>query len=170
MTPSDSPVVIPDDESTFFYQPGSYTPMESAGFLMRRVLGSILQQADAQLVEHGLTYVQWLPLYKLMLQEGATTASLARELAIDPGAMTRSVDRLVAKGLVRRERSQQDRRVVHLELTAEGRSAAQRVPAVLSEVLNAHLHGFSDAEWRQLLHLLQRMQANGEALRQAPTD
>ena len=163
-------VIDTRNESTFFYQGMVYTPDQSIGFLMRRVLSSILQLADAQLAEQGLTYVQWLPLYKLMLQEGATTASLARELAIDPGAMTRSVDRLVAKGLVRRERSQQDRRVVHLELTAEGRSAAQRVPAVLSEVLNAHLHGFSDAEWRQLLHLLQRMQANGEALRQAPTD
>ena len=152
------------------YAPGTFTPDQSVGYLMRQVLNSIRSQADARLASCDMTYVQWLPLYKLMLQEGATTASLARELAIDPGAMTRSVDRLVAKGLVRRERSQQDRRVVHLELTAEGRSAAQRVPAVLSEVLNAHLHGFSDAEWRQLLHLLQRMQANGEALRQAPTD
>ena len=152
------------------YATGSFTPDQSVGHLMRQVLNSIRSQADARLASCDMTYVQWLPLYKLMLQEGATTASLARELAIDPGAMTRSVDRLVAKGLVRRERSQQDRRVVHLELTAEGRSAAQRVPAVLSEVLNAHLHGFSDAEWRQLLHLLQRMQANGEALRQAPTD
>ena len=152
------------------YAAGTFTPDQSVGHLMRQVLNSIRSQADARLASCDMTYVQWLPLYKLMLQEGATTASLARELAIDPGAMTRSVDRLVAKGLVRRERSQQDRRVVHLELTAEGRSAAQRVPAVLSEVLNAHLHGFSDAEWRQLLHLLQRMQANGEALRQAPTD
>ena len=152
------------------YAAGTVTPDQSVGHLMRQVLNSIRSQADARLASCDMTYVQWLPLYKLMLQEGATTASLARELAIDPGAMTRSVDRLVAKGLVRRERSQQDRRVVHLELTAEGRSAAQRVPAVLSEVLNAHLHGFSDAEWRQLLHLLQRMQANGEALRQAPTD
>ena len=152
------------------YAAGTFTPDQSVGYLMRQVLNSIRSQADARLAPCDMTYVQWLPLYKLMLQEGATTASLARELAIDPGAMTRSVDRLVAKGLVRRERSQQDRRVVHLELTADGRSAAQRVPAVLSEVLNAHLHGFSDAEWRQLLQLLQRMQANGEALRQAPTD
>lgn len=152
------------------YTPGTFTPDQSVGYLMRQVLNSIRSQVDMRLTSCDMTYVQWLPLYKLMLQEGATTASLSRELAIDPGAMTRSVDRLVAKGLVRRERSQQDRRVVHLVLTAEGRSAAQRVPAVLSEVLNAHLQGFSDAEWRQLLQLLQRMQANGEALRQAPTD
>ena len=114
MTPSDSPVVIPDDESTFFYQPGSYTPMESAGFLMRRVLGSILQQADAQLVEHGLTYVQWLPLYKLLLCSDATNAALAKDLGMDPASVTRALDRIEAKGLLRRERSTADRRVVRV--------------------------------------------------------
>ena len=76
------------------YAAGTFTPDQSVGHLMRQVLNSIRSQADARLAPCDMTYVQWLPLYKLMLQEGATTASLARELAIDPGAMTRSVDRL----------------------------------------------------------------------------
>ncbi len=149
------------------YTPDRITPDQSVGYLMRKVMSSIRSQVDARLATCDMTYVQWLPLYKLMLHEGSTTASLARELEIDPGAMTRSVDRLVAKGLVERERSQADRRVVHLVLTEEGRRAAARVPAVLAEVLNAHLQGFSDAEWQQLLQFLNRMLANGEALRQA---
>lgn len=152
------------------YEPGRFTPDQSVGYLMRKVMGSIRSQVDARLFSCDMTYVQWLPLYKLMLHEGATTAHLARDLEIDPGAMTRSVDRLVAKGLVRRERSQEDRRVVHLVLTDEGRRAAARVPAVLTEVLNGHLQGFSEAEWQLLLQFLNRMLANGEALRQASID
>jgi hypothetical protein len=66
-----------------FYSPGSYTPFESVGFLMRKVLSSILQQADAQLAEHELTYVQWLPLYKLLLCSDATNAGMARDLGLD---------------------------------------------------------------------------------------
>ena len=165
MTPSDSPVVIPDDESTFFYQPGSYTPMESAGFLMRRVLGSILQQADAQLVEHGLTYVQWLPLYKLLLCSDATNAALAKDLGMDPASVTRALDRIEAKGLLRRERSTADRRVVHLVLTDEGRHIAAQVPKVLSHVLNNHLAGFTHAECESLISMLKRMLLNGDGLR-----
>ncbi|MDN8999732.1 hypothetical protein Q0P46_14545, partial [Staphylococcus aureus] len=63
-----------------FYSPGGYTPLESIGFLMRRVLSSILQQADGQLAQHDVTYVQWLPLYKLLVcGDSVTSTSLARD-------------------------------------------------------------------------------------------
>lgn len=157
------PALTPSD----FYQAGVYTPDESAGFLMRRVLSSILQQADAQLSVHDLTYVQWLPLYKLLLCSEATSASLARNLGIDPAAITRALDRLETKGMLRRERSTSDRRVVHLVLTDEGRAIATKVPQALASVLNAHLSGFSHDECRLLIDMLRRMVLNGEALRAA---
>lgn len=151
-----------------FYVPGQYRPDQSVGYLMRRVLNSILARADGQLAAYDLTYVQWLPLYKLAMNEGNTGACLSRDLDIDPGAMTRSIDRLEAKGLIRRERSTEDRRVVHLMLTDEGRQVASKMSAVLASVLNDHLSGFSHDEWQTLLGLLTRMLANGEALRDAP--
>ena len=150
-----------------FYVPGEFHPDQSAGYLMRKVIGSIREQANARLAAHDLTYVQWVPLYKLAMKQGNTVASLARELEIDAGAMTRSMTRLEAKGLVRRERSTDDRRVVYLVLTLEGRRVARKVPTVLSEVLNGHLQGFSEAEWRLLLEFLHRMLANGQDLREA---
>lgn len=162
--PSSTPVIA----ASAFDAAGQYTPHQSVSYLMRKVLSSILSQADAQLSVHDVTYVQYLPLYKLMhCDECNTVATLSRELEIDAGAMTRSLDRLEAKGLVRRERSTTDRRVVHLMLTDAGREVAAKVPDVLSEVLNGHLSDFSHAEWQQLLRLLQRMLANGEALRHA---
>lgn len=160
-----SKVIQPDDESTHFFQVGTYSPDNSIGFLMRRVLGSILQQADAQLVDHDLTYVQWLPLYKLSIDSETTNASMARDLGMDPASITRVLDRIEAKGLLRRERSQTDRRVVHLALTDAGREVAAEVPKVLSRVLNQHLNGFSHAECELLLSMLRRMLRNGDALR-----
>ena len=148
-----------------FYRPGVYHPGESAGFLMRRVLSSILQQADAQLACHDLTYVQWLPLYKLLLNSDTRSTCLARDLGMDPASVTRALDRIEAKGLLRRERSTTDRRRVELVLTEQGRAVATQVPEVLCDVLNAHLAGFSDAECRQLVSMLQRMLLNGDALR-----
>ena len=155
------------EDAPAFYAPGQYSPQQSVGYLMRKVLGSILSQADARLAMHDVTYVQYLPLYKLLHCEpaNATVAALARDLEVDAGAITRAIDRLEAKGLVRRERSTADRRVVHLTLTPEGHAVAEQVPGVLAEVLNGHLRGFSHGEWQQMLLLLQRMLANGEALR-----
>ena len=99
----------------------------------------------------------------LQRSRASTVAELARETQSDPGAMTRLLDRLEAKGFCRRQRSTDDRRVVRIELTPEGELAAQEVPIVLSEVLNEHLAGFSKTEWSQLKDMLKRMVANGEA-------
>jgi DNA-binding MarR family transcriptional regulator len=159
--PADSP------KSANFYKQDTYTQEASVGALMKGVIGSITHQVDRRLVEHDLTHAQWVPLFKLAHGECGTVAELARTLQSDPGAMTRALDRLEAKGLVARVRSSEDRRVVNLELTDAGREVAAVVPAVLAEVLNLHLAGFTEAEWRGLLGMLQRMRANGDALRSA---
>ena len=151
-----------------FYEPGQYPTEQSVGYLLNKVLSSILAQADGQLARYRLTYAQWIPLYKLFQQDGCTPIAMARDLSMDPAALTRSLHRLEAKGLIRRERSTQDRRVVHLWLSDEGRAVAEHVPGVMAEVLNSHLQGFSHDEWQLLLRLLQRMLANGEALKAAP--
>jgi len=80
----------------------------------------------------------------------------------------RLLDRLEAKGLVRRVRSSEDRRVVNLELTDEGHEAARNVPAVLCRVQNAALRGFSTDEWQQLRDLLARMLRNSQDLHGKP--
>ncbi len=149
-----------------FYSATQLQPEDSVGYLMRKVMSSIRTQADAQLSTHDLTYAQWLPLFKISRCEQTTVASLARDLETDPAAMTRALDRLEAKGLVLRERSTTDRRVVQLALTPEGQAVADKVPAVLADVLNGHLSDFTHDEWQLLLRLLRRMLANGEALRQ----
>jgi DNA-binding MarR family transcriptional regulator len=137
------------------------------GAVLKGVIASITHQVDRRLVDHDLTHAQWVPLFKLAHGECGTVAELARTLQSDPGAMTRALDRLEAKGLVARVRSSEDRRVVNLELTDAGREVAAVVPAVLAEVLNLHLAGFSHDEWRALLSMLKRMRANGDALRAA---
>jgi DNA-binding MarR family transcriptional regulator len=151
---------------TQFYQPANYCAEESVGYLMKRVMLSIVQQADRRLDAHGLTSAQWAPLLKLQTSGSCTVAELARWSHIDAGAMTRLLDRLEKKNLCRRVRSTDDRRVVQVELTSEGEAAIKQVPAVLSDVMNAHLAGFSSAEWQNLKTYLNRMVETGETLRE----
>jgi DNA-binding MarR family transcriptional regulator len=149
-----------------FYLPSSYCAEESVGYLMKRVQVSIVSQADRKLAAHGLTSAQWGPLLRMKATDGATVAELSRWLNIDAGAMTRLLDRLEKKGLCKRIRSTQDRRVVRVELTREGEQVIKHVPAVLAEVMNAHLAGFNKTEWKALRSYLQRMVETGEALRE----
>jgi DNA-binding MarR family transcriptional regulator len=149
-----------------FYS-GSYCAQDSVGYLMRRVMQSIAQQADVRLLPHGLTHGQWMPLFLLLKNGQATVATLARDLNVDPGAATRMLDRLEKKGFISRCRSTEDRRVVNVVLTEAGRQVAAEVPRTLSQVLNEHLAGFSHDEWQLLLVLLRRMLVNAEAVQAA---
>jgi DNA-binding MarR family transcriptional regulator len=146
-----------------FYRPENYDPDESAAYLMRRILTCLAGEVEQVLEPRGLTNAQWVPLLKLHVGAASTVAELARECSLDTGAMTRTLDRLEAKGLVTRVRSSQDRRVVNLELTAQGRAAARHIPAALSKVQNELLEGLSVAEWQQLKGLLRRILDNALA-------
>lgn len=148
-----------------FYKPEGYCSDESVGFLMRRIMLSLVTDIDRRLETLGLTHAQWTPLFMIAQGKAGTLAELSRELQIDPGALTRTLDRLEAKGLCRRVRSTSDRRVARLELTDDGRSVADEVPKVMSEVLNAYLTGFSHDEWQTLLSLLRRMLCNADAIK-----
>ena len=150
-----------------FYDGSCYTADESVGYLMKRVVLSVVQQADKRLDVHGLTSAQWAPLLRLHTGGAAAVADLARWSLTDAGAMTRMLDRLEKKGLCRRVRSTADRRVVLVEITPEGRTAVAGVPAVLAEVLNELLAGFSRDEWLALKAYLKRMLANADLVREA---
>jgi DNA-binding MarR family transcriptional regulator len=146
-----------------FYCTGDYVPEDSIGYLMRRILTMVTQEIERQFEASDLTNAQWFPLFKLFLGKASTVAELARECQLDAGAMTRLLDRLEAKGLCRRVRSMEDRRVVHIELTEAGREAARGIPAVLCRVQNAHLAGFSVEEFQTLKGLLRRILDNAQA-------
>ena len=146
-----------------FYDATAYTPEESVGYLMRRILNIVGQEIERQLEPSDLTNAQWVPLFKLFMGSASTVAELARQCQLDAGAMTRLLDRLEAKGLCRRVRSVDDRRVVNIELTDEGVIAAKGIPVVLSRVQNAHLAGFSTEEFQTLKGLLRRILDNAQA-------
>ena len=152
-----------------FYQSLGYTPEDSVGYLMRRIIALMGQGVERELEPAGLTNAQWVPLLKLYMGCGSTAAELARQCDLDAGSMTRLLDRLEAKQLCRRTRSSDDRRVVNLELTDAGRVAAQEIPGVLCTVQNSLLAGFSVEEWqtfrsylRRMLETAQALQASGE--------
>lgn len=161
------PFMVCNPPAVEFYLGEAYCVEQGIGHLLRRVAASILRRGDKRLEEHGLTSAQWPVLAKLQRGRFTTIACLAREAETDPGAMTRLLDRLEAKGLCKRVRSADNRREVSVELTSRGAGAISRVPATLAEVIDAHLTGFSKAERQVLEAGLQRMLANGHALRDA---
>lgn len=149
-----------DHSSAAFYSGDNWAGEESIGYILRKTLSVLTRAAETEMQSCGLTAVQWAPLMIISRARNPTAASLARDLNTDTGAMTRMLDRLEAKGLLVRKRSQSDRRVVELALTDEGRVAAAVIPHHLARVYNSHLRGFSPEEYASLKQLLKRIVQN----------
>lgn len=156
---------IPD-----FYHADSVRPENSVGYTINRLAHALALELDRRMSAIGLTDAQWKPL--LLLRQGTciTAADIARLACHDTGAVTRVLDRLEAKGLVQRIRSESDRRVIKLELTPEGEKISAEVPVILSELLNQMLTGFSAEEFALVSALLKRMLGNIQSIsKESPT-
>ena len=149
------------------YDNASYQPCRSIGSLLSRVRVEMLAAidrelaADKRLAPLEMSAAQYIIIANLAGPgEPKSAADLCKGISYDAGAMTRMLDRLESKGLIRRERCCDDRRLVYLELTDQGRAAYPRMRQISMTVLNRFMRGFTREEARQLEGLLQRMLAN----------
>jgi DNA-binding MarR family transcriptional regulator len=134
----------------------------SVGYLLGRARASLLAGLDAELAPFGLNAMQYAVLKQLGEGSARTAADLCRYMYYDTGSMTRVLDRLEEKGLLKRERCSNDRRVVFLKVAPAGRAQLPRLRAVGSRVLEDHLRGLRSAEVELLKRLLGHMIDNGK--------
>jgi DNA-binding MarR family transcriptional regulator len=140
-----------------FYDAATYQARDSVGYLVRRLYSIMRTRLEAAFAHHGLTLMQWIVLMHVRDGLARTASDIAREFSHDTGALTRVIDQLEKRGLLRRRRSARDRRVVELELTrAAERLIADCLPPVFTE-MNYALAPLDRAEFDQLRSLLNRV-------------
>ena len=89
--------------------------------------------------------------------EGEPLDLLRRALALSHPGVVRLADRLQARGLVERQRSDRDGRAVALALTGAGRRAADTALAARAEAIDAALRTLDVSQRRALAPMLERM-------------
>ncbi|MDB5801342.1 MAG: transcriptional regulator, MarR family [Rhodocyclales bacterium] len=141
---------------------------DSIGFLVGKLRAFLMQALDATLADLGITAAQGIILIRLGAEPDCTAASLCRRSGYDTGSMTRMVDRLEDKGLIVRERSTEDRRVIKLLLTESGINLRSQITRRACEMMEPRLEGFSEEEYVLLKSLLRRVLDN--AIRLAPNE
>ena len=132
------------------------------GHLIGRARSSLLTGLDTELEPFGLTGAQFAVLKTVADGTADTAADLCRTMHYDTGSMTRMLDRLEEKGVLRRERCTQDRRVVYLRLTAPGNELLPELRSAAVRVISRHTAGFAPAEVETLKQYLERMIKNGQ--------
>lgn len=146
---------------TPFYDAATLTRDESIGYLINVVRARLGASIDKALEPLDLTMAQWGTL--MSVRNGAQTAvDSCRMLGCDTGSMTRMIDRLEEKGLLCRERSTADRRVVLLQLTPAGQTLSEEAKPLVVEIFNHYLRDFSRDEFDQLKFLLRKLIASAD--------
>ena len=139
------------------------TPAKPAHGILRlinRVRVELIDALDRELSPFDISARQLFVLSSVAHGEADSASSLCKSISYDPGAMTRMIDRLQQKGLVRRVPHPEDRRAMNLELTVAGKALFPQLIAAKDRVHAQFLRGFSDDERRTLEALLHRMLAN----------
>src|SRR6266478_3061741 len=96
------------------YDAATYEPRKGIGHLMHRVRTEMLAAvdrelaADEQLGPMEVTSAQFIIIATLSMGVAKSASDLCKGISYDAGAMTRMIDRLEEKGLIRRSRCPND--------------------------------------------------------------
>ena len=133
-------------------------------YAQRSVAYAFYEALKACCLEHEKKYVVTPPQFGVLIllieQDGQTIGTLSQQRAIDAPTMTGIVKRLEQSGLVERRHDREDRRLVKVYLTDEGRDIMQFLPDAAIEFNKTMSQGFSEDEKRDMQMKLQKIIAN----------
>jgi len=130
------------------------------GFLLNDVARLMRTAYDRRIRKLGLTRAQWWVLTHLYRSNGVSQTELAETLEIEKPTLGRLLDRLEAKGWVKREHDARDRRVWRVHLTDEVEPALRTMRAIAKELRRDALTGISAAERERFVDTLLAIKEN----------
>ena len=141
-------------------QPPSDRPFDDAFRIViqiRRIVRAIHLHSQQLSRSIGLTVPQLMLLQAIedCPPEAATATRLRQSMGVNAATMSGLVHRLVRRDFLERERTEADRRVVLLRLTATGARALERAPSPLQAQVVASLSALPAEERAQVLGSLE---------------
>ena len=130
------------------------------GFLLNDVARLMRTAYDRRVRKLGLTRAQWWVLTHLYRSNGVSQTELAETLEIEKPTLGRLLDRLEAKGWVKREHDARDRRVWRVHLTDEVEPALRTMRAIAKELRRDALTGIGAAERERFVDTLLAIKEN----------
>lgn len=130
------------------------------GFLLNDVARLMRTAYDRRIRKLGLTRAQWWVLTHLYRSNGVTQTELAETMEIEKPTLGRLLDRLEAKGWVRREHDATDRRVWRVHLTDEVEPALRTMRTIAAELRRDALTGLSAGERERFVDTLLAIKEN----------
>ena len=127
--------------------------------VIARALDSI---ANVEFKEYELTRGQYVYLVRIYENQGIIPEHLADMIKVDRSTASRAIQRLVEKGFVKKELDNENKKIIHLEVTARGRERAQFILREHDYSSLTALKGISESDQQTLNKLVKKMKHNVE--------
>jgi len=130
--------------------------------ILDRTARKVKQYAQASFVGNGfdVTVDQWAAVKALYNEEPMTHKALAEKCGKDQPTLTRIIDLLIKKGLVRRIEHPSDRRCLRLELTEAGREKAEQMSPIVATIRTKAWENLSDGDFAHFTRILNTIYDN----------
>jgi MarR family transcriptional regulator, organic hydroperoxide resistance regulator len=132
----------------------------SIGYRIKLLSQLITRNFTEKLEPFGLTPFHWLVLCCLWQEDGLPTSSIGDRLKQVGGTLTGVLDRMEERGLVRRERDSDDRRIWRIWLTNAGKELERVLPPIAAELRDETMQGLSLADREVFSRILNHAIAN----------
>jgi len=124
---------------------------------LRRIMRATDLNARNLARDTGLTLAQLLVLQALADTGALAVKDISIRLGVSQATMTSVIDRMVGKGLVRREKSDIDRRQTMISLTEIGRAKLDSAPDPVQDFYSSRFNALPDWEQAMILAALERV-------------
>ena len=143
-------------------------------YLMNRVISQINAPMQRELKRRGMTMTHWRVLGFLAERDGLIISELAERTVTDQATLSRALDRLQERGLIRRQVVEQDSRQTEIHLCPAGREqyeALVPVACAIEDWAFQRIDASQRAQLRQILETISHtLGASVEQSRSADTD
>ena len=127
------------------------------GYWVGSLASALRKGLDRELAAFDVTSAQWAILEVCNRGEANSPSALARVIPVDAAAISRQLDKLREKGLIRRRRLTSDRRSIRVELTEEGRELVPTLAPLVQANNSKFLEGITEDEQAALSVIIQKM-------------
>lgn len=128
--------------------------------VLSRASRSMMDVAQYDMKRHNLNPSEFAVL-ELLFHKGPTPIQqIGNKILLASGTMTYVIDKLAGKGLIVRQASEQDRRVIHVELTEAGEALMEQVFPEHAQVIQDTVNTLSVEEQTTLIDLLKKLGKN----------
>ncbi|WBW96419.1 MarR family winged helix-turn-helix transcriptional regulator [Oceanirhabdus sp. W0125-5] len=120
----------------------------------------ISESFGRRLQNTGITRIQWIALYYIKENPSISQRSLSNMMSVKDSSIGRLLDRLERDGLVIKERSNKDRRIIYVNLTEKGQELIEECLPIGVKFNEDLTKGISQEELRIFEEVLLKMKAN----------